>query len=56
MIEALSALAISYGKFFCGRCKNQDLNPPTLPHNFWFMGGTFEGKMNQNRVETREAK
>ena len=36
--------------------KNQDLNPPILPHNFWFMGGTFKGKMNQNLVETREAK
>ena len=32
------------------QCKNQDLSPQTLPHNFWFIRGIFKGKMNRNLI------
>ena len=35
-------------------CRISDMNPTDSPHQFWLMGGTFEGKMNQSISETRE--
>ena len=30
------------------------MSPTDSPHQFWLMGGTFEGKMNQFITETRD--
>ena len=36
-------------------CKNTDLDPQTLCHNFRFMGAAFDGKLNQNSRRNDDA-
>ena len=36
-------------------CKNADLDPHTLRHNFWLMGAAYEGKLNWNSRRNDDA-